>query len=281
MNFKKWLVKLGGAALALTGLAVSTDAHAQLAWRKLPDSNNNLCASSVALPYALSCTTAPGGGKHLYRWNSSNRTWSKQGSAEGTSLTRGEDGAYYLVGANNTVWRNAGAGWAQYPTNRCEGGNISLQHTLRNNNIAVGVNTNGSHVYVIESVSGTDRSLWWNGSCWFRMPALPSGSVRELAVYDDPAQGLDSLIWARNANMEVFRWTGATWVSMAPGLALGMIKNYVIGSDGESIWYYDQVQGWIPSNWTFGPIEHIGPKLDNFNFRSAIDDDGDVWVYGT
>lgn len=229
---------------------------------------------AAAMPYALSCDVGPGGGQEVWVWDNVNKRWGNDGGAEGTSITHGEDGFTWLIAADDTVWGRISGHWSSLGTNRCEGGSIALRHAVGQNNIAVGKDSFGSEVYAVESVSGKDHLLWWNGSCWFRMPGLPSGSVREVGMYNS------SLPWVRNHNQEIYRWNGSSWISLAPGIGTRLVRRYIRGSDKTSIWTFSTSSGWtrVFDDWTNGLIRHIGPRASNFTGISVIDSDRNIWV---
>jgi hypothetical protein len=238
--------------------ATATEAQAQARWvphasnvHVVVDGDGVVFDGVSADAWALSKDLGPGGGNKVLKGNEFctggctvfQYEWFADGGAEGTSLTfqhsnlhGGETGRPWIVGKNNTVWYRTTAGWFPYPTNRCEGGTISMRQVLGQTAIAVGYGTN---VYVIESNNPSGNSVrWWSGSCWYRTPAPPSAPTT-IGIWPYPELHQQTNPWISTTSGAMYRWTGAAWVAVSGGISRGVgggRAGSVIGWDRKSIW---------------------------------------------
>jgi len=191
----------------------------------------------------------------------------------------------YVIAGDNKVWRqdnshNSDKTWSFYNNNKCNGGTLMLRQVAGDNNVAAA----GGALYVI----GDSRVNWWNGTCWFQMAALPSGTPVDIAPH--PYGSDNTKIWAVNASGTIYQWTNSGWVLNAGGTGKGLSDaGWLIGSDGRSLWrqasagpaYTGPWTFTRETTWTFGSVVQIGRNASgSFAATVAIRSDGQIWWYG-
>lgn len=272
------------AAVTIAASGLSRDANAaSWHWRQL-EKNVNAVVVSSNFVYALSTNPfdyVPGSGWKLKKYLTPT-TWENVGGAAGRSLTVSEKNQLWLV-AEDGVWQRVGTSWYSYPKNACEtgGGNITIRQVDFDNSIAVGKDAAGTdHPYVV----GSDGVLrWWNGGCWYKMPALPSGSIKDVAIFDEYNNENDSLPWVVNGSEAFYRWNGSSWTSITTGTGEGVSNwNAVIGSTGSTIWKINSAGSFSQdATWTFGAIKSLAAVSSGSNMvtRALVDANARGWVY--
>jgi hypothetical protein len=259
------------AAAVLVVSSVSASGAATICWNNFSSPNFAYSAAADGVNvYALArANHVPGSGYRLKKrgWYDTSWTWESGNSSAGsggTSLTMSYNGALWLAAEDNSVWRRVTQGqWSQVPTPACEGGAVQIRQVVGDNNLAVGADAQGyDQAYVI---SGT-RLRWFNGACWWNMPALPSGSPTEVGIWiGDTAP--HRLPWVTNASGTIYRWDGSKWVQITTGTAHGLgyssgpspVNSPIIGSDDTSVWWFQSSSGsFVRDNtWVWGKITEL------------------------
>jgi len=192
--------------------------------------------------WALSAEKGPGGGQKVVKgreWCQGNCEYPNfvfdvDGTAEGTSIAvermSGNIARPWLVAKDSSVWYRQSDGWYMMPTNRCEGGNLTVRQTVGDPALAVAYGTN---IYVID---GNYNIRWWGGYCWAQMPS-PPGTPKEISVWTPGAVETRTNPWVVATDGTLSRWTGYAWVTVTAGTGKGVGRSSVIGMDGASIWF--------------------------------------------
>jgi hypothetical protein len=195
-------------------------------------------------------TYSSGNGENFY-W-----AFTQSGTAGGTSVTV-KGSVPYVVSISNTVWYQPQDNdlWYYFPTNRCEGGNVSIQQVVGDPSIAVGED---GTIFVIESGGTPSNTLRkWTGSCWQRSPVLPEGSAKEVAIFDNNLPGQRNLPWVATTTGNFYRLTSSNvWQIVSGGQGYGVSLDYVIGLDTSGRWGRSPTTGVFTKDttWTGGTI---------------------------
>jgi len=238
------------AALVVSCLSfvLGSTSHAEAArWRKAATCLKAAIESrgsvgSGRFVWAISCDSAGNGNnKVVYgtthsAGNGESFWWkfTQSGGAAGTSIAL-KDSVPYVISSNNTVWHWAPNDlWFSYPTNRCEGGNVSMQQVLGEQSIAVAAD---STIYVVEANGTPSNTLRkWTGSCWQRLPVLPDGSAKQVSIWD-AAPAARNRPWVATTTGKFYRLTSANaWELIGGGQGYGVSPNYVIALDTSARW---------------------------------------------
>lgn len=269
-------------AIVACSAALAPAAHAAWQWRVQTSYGTPVCAKAAAGDMILSCEKATNGYR-VKTWVRNN-AWAYEGNAVGISLTKG-NGNYWLVGEDHSVWVRLNGAWYSFAVNRCENGTpIRIRQAAGDHTLAVGYHSIwGEQLYVAEAGgSPTNTVRWWNGSCWQRLPLLPSGSVREVAIFDDYYTSDDGLPWVVTLTGTIYRWDGNQWVLLPNGTGNGVGGHLrkIIGSDNTSIWNYIQSTDSfsLDTSWTYGQIVQLGTYGDSaWDVRSVVAADGKLY----
>jgi hypothetical protein len=250
------------------GLVVSFASNAEAAhWRQAATSLKAIAERDRigdVFAWAISCTPAglPGNYQIVYANEVGTPDvgyWTfpadpQNGAA--TSITV-KGGTPWAISVDNSVWYKSGTTWYYLPTNKCEGGAITLRQQPGDTAIAVG---DAGNIWVVESGGApTDTLRWWNGSCWVRLPTLPS-SVKEVSIWQGAPAGQRYRPWVVTQSGAFYQWnTSNQWELIPNGTGLGVGTYAAIGSDGVSRWTYNFTTNSFDydSTWNLGAISQL------------------------
>lgn len=263
MGIVAHLIALGAAALVTTAAARAEAAH----WRGAAS-----CLKAIAertrqgdeFAWALNCTANGAGFNVVHshqrlQGNGWYWEWPRDSAgASGTSITV-RAGTPWVVSADHGVWwkdsaspENGGQWWS-YPTNKCEGGSLTIRQVVGDTSIAVG---DGNIVYVI---GGNGQVRTWNGSCWAQLPTLPGGgTAREIAIWGGWPAGQRTKPWVvLNNNQFWYLNANSAWQQL-PGLGVAISQNKCVDTGGAGLWRWS-APTWEPdpNAWTNGAITQV------------------------
>lgn len=272
---------IASAALgALAALSISNPARAaSWHWQVAPGLQAKAAVALSNQIFALSTEAVSPGGYKIMRYGGGNTwTWYEAGGA--TALTVSERNQLWAVALDNSVWVHEGA-WFYIPTNICENGSaIQIRQAPGDNTIAVGSGFAGNDIVYVVS-NGTLR--WWTGSCWSKLPALPSGTVKEVAIYDDASTVYDDGAWVSNFSGAIYRWNEniSTWEAITTGIAAGLNSNrQAIGWDNASLWTFTTSGNFtVDTTWTYGGISQLGNTTGSQVTKIVVGTDKQVYQY--
>jgi|GEM_PF-5834952 len=255
------------AAGAVTAVATSAEAR----WRGAAT-----CLKAIGertrtgdeFAWGLNCTAAGSGNyqvvhshQHLtatdWYWE-----WPQDSNgAAGTSVTV-RDGTPWVVSADHSVWwkqspaggtPDTGGSWFSYPTNKCEGGTLTIRQVVGDTSIAVG---DANYVYVI---GGNGQVRTWNGSCWAQLPTFASGTAREIAIWGGWPAGQRYRPWVVLNNNEFWYLTAADVWKKLVGSGVAISQGVCVDTGGATRWNWVAPTWRQDTTWTGGAMNQITP----------------------